>query len=135
MSIDAAPSVNGSGPEKRYFDRLQSGEFEIQRCQACGRHVFYPRVACPLCGSRNLNWVRPSGRGIVYSTTVVRRALEDGGDYNVSLIDLEEGPRMMSRVLGVAADRVRIGTAVTARIEAEGDRMMVVWDVARPETG
>jgi uncharacterized OB-fold protein len=108
-----------SGPEKRFFDALAEGRFEIQRCAACGKHVFYPRVLCPHCGSERLDWVAPSGRGTVYSTTVVRRKPADGGDYNVCLVDLAEGVRLMSRVVTVAPTEVKIGMAVKARI-AEG---------------
>ena len=108
-----------SGPEKQYFDRLAAGRFEIQQCAACRRHVFYPRVLCPHCGAGQLDWVAASGRGTVYSTTVVRRKSADGGDYNVCLVDLAEGPRMMSRVAGIPPADVKIGMAVKARI-AEG---------------
>lgn len=105
-----------SGPEKRYLDALAQGRFEIQRCDACAKHVFYPRVLCPHCGSTRLGWVAPSGRGTVYSTTVVRRKPADGGDYNVCLVDLDEGVRMMSRVVAIPPQDVRIGMAVQARI-------------------
>ena len=104
------------GPEKQYFDKLAAGRFEIQRCAGCGKHVFYPRVLCPHCGGERLEWVAPSGRGTVYSTTVVRRKPADGGDYNVCLVDLAEGPRMMSRVVCVRPEQVKIGMAVAARI-------------------
>ena len=105
-----------SGPEKRYLDALAAGRFEIQKCAACARHVFYPRVVCPHCGAGELGWVAPSGRGTVYSTTVVRRKPADGGDYNVCLVDLAEGVRMMSRVASIPPQEVKIGMAVTARI-------------------
>ena len=105
-----------SGPEKQYLDKLAAGRFEIQRCSACGKHVFYPRVLCPHCGSDRLDWVAPSGRGTVYSTTIVRRKPADGGDYNIVLVDLEEGVRLLSRIAGVAPEQVRIGMAVRARI-------------------
>ena len=108
-----------SGPEKRYLEALAAGRFEIQKCVACGKHVFYPRVACPHCGAGELGWVTPSGRGTVYSTSVVRRKPADGGDYNVCLVDLAEGVRMMSRVVSVLPEAVKIGMAVKARI-AEG---------------
>lgn len=108
-----------SGPEKQYLDRLAAGRFEIQQCAACRRHVFYPRVLCPHCGAGRLDWVAASGRGTVYSTTVVRRKPADGGDYNVCLVDLAEGVRMMSRVAGLPPADVKIGMAVKARI-AEG---------------
>jgi len=104
------------GPERLYRDKLAQGRFEIQRCAACGRHVFYPRVLCPHCGADRLDWVAPGGGGTVYSTTVVRRRPADGGDYNVALVDLDEGVRMMSRVAEVAPDKVRIGMRVRARV-------------------
>ena len=105
-----------SGPEKQYLDKLAAGRFEIQRCTGCGKHVFYPRVLCPHCGGEHLDWVAASGRGTVYSTTIVRRKPADGGDYNVCLVDLAEGPRMLSRVVTVPPDQVQIGMTVAARI-------------------
>jgi uncharacterized OB-fold protein len=104
------------GPEKRYLDALAAGCFEIQKCAACSKHVFYPRVLCPHCGADRLDWVAPSGRGTVYSTTVVRRKPADGGDYNIVLVDLAEGVRLMSRVAGIAPEQVQIGMPVSARV-------------------
>ena len=60
------------GPEQTYFEALRAGRFQIQKCAACGKHVFYPRVLCPHCGSNRVEWVTPSGRGSVYSTSLVR---------------------------------------------------------------
>ena len=108
-----------SGPEQQFLDKLAAGRFEIQRCAGCGKHVFYPRVLCPHCGAERLEWMAPSGRGTVYSTTIVRRKPADGGDYNVCLVDLAEGVRMMSRVVSVPPESVKIGMSVMARI-AEG---------------
>ena len=105
-----------SGPEKQYLDKLAAGRFEIQRCAGCGKHVFYPRVLCPHCGGERLDWVAPSGRGTVYSTTIVRRRPADGGDYNVCLVDLAEGPRMLSRVVTIPPEQVKIDMTVAARI-------------------
>lgn len=78
--------------------------------------MFYPRVLCNHCGSASLKWVEASGRGEVYSTTVVRQKPEKGGDYNISIIQLDEGPRMMSRVIDVTPEEVKIGTKVTAHV-------------------
>ncbi len=103
-----------SRAEHHYFDQLAQGNFVIPRCQACDRFSFYPRVLCPHCGSDRQSWVAPSGRATVYSVTVVRAR---SGDYTVCLVDLEEGPRMMSRVVGVAPETVRIGMALQARID------------------
>ena len=109
------------GPEHVFKDKLAQGRFEIQKCAGCGKHVFYPRVICPHCGADKLDWVAASGAATIYSTTVVRRKPEAGGDYNVALVDLAEGPRMMSRVAGVEPAAVKIGMKVNARITLEND--------------
>ena len=109
------------GPEHHYKQKLAQSRFEIQKCGACAKHVFYPRVLCPHCGADKLGWVAASGNGVVYSSTVVRRKPEAGGDYNVALVDLAEGPRMMSRVVGLEPTAVKIGMKVKARI-APGDQ-------------
>jgi uncharacterized OB-fold protein len=95
---------------------LAKGEFNIQHCTACGHHIFYPRALCHRCGSADLEWIAASGRGTVYATSVIRVRPEQGEHYNIALIDLEEGPRMISRVVDVAPDAVRIGAAVEAFI-------------------
>ncbi len=106
-----------AGPEAAFREKLAQGRFEIQRCGSCARHVFYPRVLCPHCGSGRLEWTAPSGWGTVYSTTVVRRKPADGGDYNVALVDLDEGVRLMSSIVGAAPHEVSIGARVKARVQ------------------
>lgn len=95
----------------------------LQRSRSTGRHVFYPRVAIPGTGERDLDWVEAGGGGTVYAITV-NRARE--GNYNVALIDLDEGPRMMSRVDGV--ETAPIGSRVRARIVQEDRAPLVVFD-------
>jgi uncharacterized OB-fold protein len=107
-------SESRAGPDAVYASHLAQGRFMIQRCVDCAMHVFMPRLLCTGCGSAALEWVQPSGHGVVYSATTVRQRADKGGDYNVSLIDLAEGPRLMSRVEGLAPDEVRIGQAVRA---------------------
>ncbi|MDT0496172.1 OB-fold domain-containing protein [Algiphilus sp. W345] len=120
----------GPGPDALFAERLAQGRFEIQRCDACGRHVFMPRVLCPHCGAAALSWVAPSGGATVYSTTTVRRRAKQGGDYNVSIIALDEGPQLMSRVEGIAPDAVRIGMRVCAGILRSDGHAVLVF---RPE--
>src|ERR1700752_3898634 len=107
-------------PEVDFQKLLAEGSFRIQRSRATGRYVFYPRAAEPLTGSTELDWVEASGQGIVYSTTVIRQK-PPTPSYNLALIDLAEGPRMMSRVVGVAPEEVKIGMAVKAKIMREND--------------
>lgn len=116
------------GPDSHYRAALGAGRFEIQHCGACRRAVFPPRVACPHCGATALAWQAASGAGTVYSTTVVRQRADEGGDYNVALVDLAEGARMMSRVERIAPAEVRIGMPVRARIAAAAGGPLVVFD-------
>ena len=113
-------------PEQEYFEHVAAGRFMIQKSRSTGGHVFYPRIAEPGTGAADLEWVAASGRGTVYSTTTIRQK-PPVPDYNVALIDLEEGPRMMSRVDGIAPEAVRIGMPVIARVVREGDRALVVF--------
>ena len=116
-------------PDLEFRGFLEEGRFMLQRSRQTGRHIFYPRVAEPVTGCTDLEWVEASGRGQVYSTTVVRQK-PPAADYNVALIDLEEGVRMMSRVEGVAPAEVAIGMVVKARISATDDGPLVVFDPA-----
>lgn len=118
------------GPEAEFRAFLAEGRFMIQRSRSTGGHVFYPRVAAPGTGVRDLEWVEASGEGVVYSTTVNRRSPEKGGAFNVALIDLAEGPRMLSRVVDIPPEEVRIGMKVRARIETLEGAPAVVWSPA-----
>lgn len=121
---------DGPGPEARYYAYLKEGRFMIQRSASSGKYVFYPRVVNPGTGEADLEWVEASGEGTVYATTVARRRPEQGGDYNVALIDLKEGPRMMSRVVGIEPEQVKIGMKVRARIEELNGAPAVVFTPA-----
>lgn len=121
---------DGPGPEAVFREHLAQGRFMIQRSASTGKHVFYPRVVMPGTGEADLEWVEASGEGTVYATTVTRRRPEQGGDYNVALIDLAEGPRMMSRVVGIDPGEVTIGMAVRARIQELNGAPAVVFEPA-----
>jgi len=114
----------GPGPEEQYRAYLSEGRFMIQRSRSSGRYVFFPRVAEPGSGRNDLEWVEASGLGTVYSITVNRTR---AGDYNVALVELDEGPRLMSRIEGV--ETVPIGTRVKARIVEIDGEPAVVFDV------
>lgn len=113
--------------QTHYQAELDAGRFSLQRCTQCRQHVFYPRELCPHCGGADLQWVHASGLGTVYSTSTMARRAEAGGDYNVALIDLDEGVRMMSRVEGVAPEDVAIGQRVQAKVQQHEGRGLVVF--------
>lgn len=110
------------GPEAQFKAYLRDGRFMIQRSRSTGRHTFYPRVGIPGSGETDLDWVPASGRGTVHAITVNR-----GKDtsYNIALVDLDEGVRMMTRIDGV--ETVPIGTRVTAKIVDLKDGPAVVF--------
>lgn len=112
----------------RHQAALSEGRFLIQRCNDCGQHIYFPREVCPHCGSDGVEFVTPSGHGTVYAVTTVRRKPAEGGDYNVSLIDLDEGPRLMSRVDNVPPEKVKIGLRVAARVAVEDEKGTVLFD-------
>lgn len=126
-------TVENKGPEARYFEKLAQGIFEIQQCKACHQHQFYPRALCVHCASTQLDWVSPSGNGTVYSYSVIRRKPEAGGDYNVVLVDLDEGVRMMSCIENGAQKDIRIGQKVSARVVRRDDAGVVVFDAVGEE--
>lgn len=121
---------DGPGPERRYLDYIGEGKFMVQRSKSTGQYVHYPRTINPGTGEADLEWVEASGEGTVYAVTVNRQRPEKGGDYNIALIDLKEGPRMMSRVVGIAPTDVKIGMKVRAKIDKIGETAAIVFEPA-----
>lgn len=119
--------MSGSGPRfdqpliedesAPFWEGLKDGTLLIKRCSACGAHHFYPRPFCPTCWSDDVEWVAASGRATVYSySTVYVNDLPPFGPqvpYVAAVVDLEEGPRMMTRLVGCTKDDISIGMPVT----------------------
>ena len=103
-----------------YLEHLEKGELAYQFSPDANAAVFYPRVICPVTGSDNLQWRLSKGLGTVHATTVVYP--QKGEPYNVALIDVDEGFRMMSRVEDIAPLDVRIGMRVTVPRPSRGGR-------------
>ena len=123
---DQPPNEN---PEIAFQRHLAAGRFMLQRGVKTGSWIYYPRTVAPVTGDELL-WAEPSGFGTVYSTTVIRRRPPEPS-LNIALIDLDEGPRMMSRVEGIDPADVRIGMRVKARIRPGGEGLhLVVFDPA-----
>jgi hypothetical protein len=105
-----------------YWQAAREGRLVVQRCAACGHLQFYPRSLCTRCAGAGLAWHECSGRGRVKSYTVIRRAVsaayEPEVPYVVALIELAEGPTLLSNVVGCAPEAVRIGRPVRVRFDA-----------------
>lgn len=114
-------SSHQGGPQAVWEAWLKAGEFRIQQARSTGEYVFYPKVVAP-SGATDLEWVKPSGLGHVYAITVNR---DRAGSWNVALIELDEGVRMISTVAGV--ETAPVGARVRAELEAYEDTNRVVF--------
>jgi uncharacterized protein len=103
---------------KKYWDATAEGRLLLPRCEDCQTVVWYPRPFCPACASLRISWFEASGRGSIYSFTVNRRgqadlpAYREAGQYVLAYVELEEGPRVMTNIVGCDPDTVRIGMKV-----------------------
>jgi uncharacterized protein len=125
------PLMDSMHPEQEYFAHLAAGRFMLQRSASTGGYVFYPRVAEPGTGATDLEWVEASGRGVVYAATTVRQR-PPTADYGVALIELDEGPRLISRVDGLPPADVEIGMRVRARIVHDSEGPLLVFVPVEP---
>ena len=100
-----------SGP---FWDGVASGKLLLQRCASCARWLTPPRPMCPGCQSREHEWVQSTGRGTVHSFATYRHSPHPAfpAPHSVVLVELEEGPRLVSSVVGVAPEDIAIGQAV-----------------------
>ena len=104
-----------------WWEALARHELYFQRCRECGTKRFYPRALCPRCLSSATEWVRASGWGTVYSFTVTHQNQAPGFreelPYVLAIVELDEGVRMMTNVVGCAPDAVRVGMRVEVVFE------------------
>ncbi len=111
-----------SSPLNTYIEYCKKGQLAYQFSLDDNKPVFYPRVVAPKSGSRNLEWRVSKGLGTVYATTTTTDLARDKPVYNVCLIDIDEGFRMMSRVEDIPSDAVKIGMRVTMRMHPGGEK-------------
>ncbi len=101
------------------------GRFLIQRCGQCNEAIFYPRVNCPQCGSRDLRNEDASGAGTVYTYTISRRpthrAFAEAGPYVIAIVELAEGPHVTTNIVDVDPDDVHVGMKVEVTFAPDVD--------------
>jgi len=115
---------------QRFWDATAEGRIELPRCDACSLVVWYPRAHCPGCQSTALTWETLSGRGTVYSYTVARsgasRRWREHLPYVVAYVRLDEGPTLLTNVVGCGPDDVEIGLPVVAVFDDTGEGSALV---------
>ena len=95
---------------KPYWDAAAKGQLLVKKCNACGELHYYPRSICPFCFSGDTAWLAASGKGTIYSYSVMRRVPVP---YVVAYVTLAEGPTMITNIVDCDPNAVRIGQAVT----------------------
>jgi uncharacterized OB-fold protein len=108
-----------------YWAAAKDGRLLIQRCSACGRAFFYPRPFCPTCWSDDVSWEEASGRATLYTWSVVRQndlpPWPDRVPYVAAVVDLDEGPRMLTNIEGCDAEDLQVGMALQVAFREETD--------------
>ncbi len=114
-----------------FFAGTVRDELRVQRCRACGLHHHYPRMACPHCGSDDLEWITASGLGTVHSYTVIRQQgippFNEQVPFVVALVDLEEpGARFIAQMPTLAPEDAAIGIRVRAAFQPASEEVSFV---------
>ena len=96
-----------------FWDAAHEGRLLIRRCNACEQWHYYPRPFCPHCWSQDVEWVEASGRAVLYTYSIVRRndlpPFNERVPYVAAVVDLEEGPRMITELVDCPEEDIQIG--------------------------
>ncbi|MEO3858185.1 OB-fold domain-containing protein [Acrocarpospora sp. B8E8] len=125
LPVPAATITPGLEP---YWRALAEGELRLPYSRVTGEVLWYPRVA-DAGGNLEVEWRAAGGRGVVYSATVVRRPAgpyRDSGSYALAYVTLAEGPRLLTHIVGVPPEEVRIGMRVRAAIQTGADGAVIL---------
>lgn len=119
-----------------FWDGCAAGELRIQRCTGCGQAYFYPRPVCPSCGSARVEWFTASGRATLYSYVINHRpapGFENEGPYAIAVVQLAEGPRMMTNLTGVPAtpQDLELDMELEVTFEPRGEVSLPLFKPAR----
>lgn len=107
-----------------FWDGCAEGRLVLPRCRSCSTLIWYPRRFCPSCASTDVAWEAVSGRGAIYSFTVMRNgtgAYRSAAPYVLAYVELDEGPRMLTNIVGVDPESVAIGQAVQVTFDPVAD--------------
>lgn len=132
MSGDTRPVPVPTPVTQPFWDGTKAGELRLQRCEDCAEHVFYPRIACPFCGSPRLEWTPVSGRARLSSyiiNHVPAPGFADDVPYVIAIVQLDEGPRMITNLVNVPPDprALPLDLPLELIIEPRGDQALPLF--------
>lgn len=127
-------------PEARpYWDGARDGKLMIPRCRACGRTFLYPRVLCPHCAGRDITWVQASGRGRLHTFAIAHQVLNRTFRVRppvvLAMVELEEGPRLLTNLVGVRPDPAAIRCDMPVEVVFERLTDEITLPMFRPVGG
>lgn len=122
-----------------FWDGCADGQLRIQRCADCEQAYFYPRPLCPHCGSPNVEWFTASGDATLYSYVINHRpapGFEDDAPYAIAVVQLAEGPRMMTSITGIpnTPEALELDMPLRVRFTGRGDLTLPVFGPAGEDT-
>jgi len=123
LGVMPTPALPAITPLTRpFWDAASQGRLMLPRCNACQRHFFRPEVACTHCFATDWQWVDASGRGSLYSYSVLHKAPAPGFQVPLVLavVELDEGPCMFSNLVGVEMGDIRIDMPLQVAFEQVG---------------
>ena len=123
MSNLPTPSPPVTPETKPFWDAAAEGRLVLPRCTTCQTVIWYPRAFCPECHTEGVEWIEASGQGSVYSFSITRKgdgAWREVAPYVLAYVELDEGPRLLTNVVGCAPDDVAIGQRVSVTFADTG---------------
>ncbi len=109
-------TVEVTSETRPFWDATATGHLILPRCAECAATIWYPKGFCPHCASFSIEWVQASGHGMIYSFSITRKGAgvwAEHSPYVVAYVELEEGPRVLTNIVGCSVDDVRIGMEVS----------------------
>ena len=115
MSTLPTPAPTVTQANAAFWAATAEGRFQLQRCNECDTVLWFPRRHCPLCWTENVSTFDASGKGVVYSFTVIRKgamAYKESGPFVIAYVELAEGPRVMTNIVDCDVETVKVGMPV-----------------------
>ena len=124
-SVPQKPLPEADDASRPFYEAAMGGKLMLMRCTDCGGYRVPSRMHCDVCLSTNVEWAQASGRATIRTLGVMHQKYHAGFypelPYNLALIELEEGPRMVSNVVGAANGELRVGMPVQVEFEQHAD--------------
>ncbi|MCE2817304.1 MAG: OB-fold domain-containing protein [Ilumatobacteraceae bacterium] len=115
MSTLPTPAPTVTQANAAFWAATAEGRFQLQRCNECDTVLWFPRRHCPSCWTDNVSTFDASGKGVVYSFTVIRKgamAYKESGPFVIAYVELAEGPRVMTNIVDCDVETVKVGMPV-----------------------